>query len=303
MRAKKYCERPFDRFKTAADQILTVYSKRERIGASFVSTFEELKRTERGAMLLCGDSGRIPELPDRSVDFVITDPPYFDNIHYSELSNFFYVWLSRLTDEPYFKTEHVPNQQEAIVNKGLDKGEEEYQHLLSAVFSECHRVLKDDGLFVFTFHHTNWRAWWTMLNAIVQSGFVVADFFPVMSEYKVNPHVRNKQAMDMDLVLVCRKRTPADHSTLRSPAEAMEDAQRDLSPVSSNGSETRLFLHFVGELLKTASLAWEKDKPVRFEWFSEALSHFDRLVVQFKIQHQIQAEAKDEKQIVQLKLF
>ncbi len=303
VRAKKYCERPFDRFKTSSGQILTVYSKKEKIGASFVSTFEELKLTERGAMLLCGDSGHVPDLPDNSVDFVITDPPYFDNIHYSELSNFFYVWLSRLTDEPYFKTEYVPSEQEAIVNKGLDKGEEEYQQLLSAVFSECHRVLKDEGLFAFTFHHTNWRAWWTMLNAVVQSGFVVADFFPVMSEYKVNPHVRNKQAMDMDLVLICRKRTGTDHSILMPPAEVLEHAKSNLSSIPLNGSAIRLFLHFVGELLKTASLAWNKERPVSFEWFSETLSQFDRLAEHLKTQLQMQPEPEDEKQIVQLKLF
>ncbi|MCS6863137.1 MAG: hypothetical protein NZT92_22755 [Abditibacteriales bacterium] len=77
--------------------------------------------------------------------------------------------------------------------------------MLTSVFRECARVLKDEGRLIFTFHHTKWRAWWTVLSAIAESGFRVADSFPVMSEYKVNPHVRNKQALDMDLVWCVRR--------------------------------------------------------------------------------------------------
>lgn len=134
VRAKQYAGRPFDKFKDATGKIQTSYAKKERIAAHFVSSFEELQRTPRGALLLCGDSSRLPAIPDESVDFVITDPPYFDNVHYSELSNFFYVWLNRLVDHPYFAAEHVPTAAEAIVNGGMAKGEQEYQDLLAAVF-------------------------------------------------------------------------------------------------------------------------------------------------------------------------
>jgi putative DNA methylase len=165
--AKRYCQTPFDKFKNSRGEIHTVYAREEKIAAHFVSTFEELQQTPRGALLLCGDSSHLPAVPDKSVDFVMTDPPYFDNIHYSELSNFFYVWLSMLNKQhPYFRTDHVPTEKEAIVNEGMDKGEEDYQHLLASVFRECQRVLKDEGRLIFTFHHTKWRAWWTVLSAI-----------------------------------------------------------------------------------------------------------------------------------------
>jgi putative DNA methylase len=154
VRAKGYCHEPFDRFKDSCGVIRTVCSKTENISAQFVSSFKALKETPKGAWLICGDSSDLSSVPDNSVDFVITDPPYFDSIHYSELSNFFYVWLKSLVNHPCFDAEHVPTEQEAIGNIGMDKGEKEYQALLASVFKEGKRVLKHEGKLIFTFHHT-----------------------------------------------------------------------------------------------------------------------------------------------------
>jgi putative DNA methylase len=300
VRAKHYCQRPFDKFKDSHGEIDTVYTKDEKIAAHFVSSFEELKQTPRGALLLCSDSSHLPTIPDKSVDLVITDPPYFDNIHYSELSNFFYVWLTHLVQHPYFATDHVPTEQEAIVNEGMDKGEEDYRNLLESVLKECERVLKDEGRLIFTFHHTKWRAWWTVLAALTGGGFYVADSFPVMSEYKVNPHVRNKQALDMDLVLVCQKRVMQFEPLLLSLEEIVRRAANELSLEATNGSKNKLFLYFMSELLKAASAAWDTQK-VTYEWFVEELSRFDDLVANgSRNQKDVQSETSN---IQQLELF
>lgn len=274
VKAKQYCSAPFDRFKNSVGVVQTISAKDERISAHFVSSFDELKEVPKAALLFCSDSSHLPSIPDLSVDLVVTDPPYFDNVHYSELSNFFYVWLSCLIDHPYFTAEHVPTQQEAIVNDGMDKGEQEYQILLSAVFKECERVLKLDGKLIFTFHHSKWRAWWTVLMAIIESGFRVVDSFPVLSEYKVNPHIRNKQALEMDLVLVCQKRVLPFEPLTSSPADIMERATMALPLKVMNGNDGRLFLHFMGELLRTASSIKEK-KEINYGWFADSLMHFD----------------------------
>lgn len=277
VRAKQYCQRPFDKFKDSRGKIKTVWVKDEQVAANFVSSFEELKQTRRGALLLCGDSSRLPVIPDKAIDFVITDPPYLGNIHYSELSNFFYVWLTCLIQHPYFLAEHVPTEREAIVNDGMNKGEEDYQHLLASVFRECERVLKDEGQFIFTFHYTKRRAWWTVLTALTESGFRVSDSFPVMSEYKVNPHVRNKQTLDMDLVLVCQKRSVPSEPPHLPLNEAMRRVMNVLSLEACNGNKNKLFLHFIGGLLKAASAAWDTEK-VTYEWFARALTHLDDLL-------------------------
>lgn len=274
IRAKKYSLKPFDKFKNASGNVQTVFSQKERIVANFVSSFDELRKTPRGALLLCGDSSNAPVIPDQSIDYIITDPPYFDNVHYSELSNFFYVWLSCLVDDPNFSDSHVPTEQEAIVNDGMDKGEKDYQNLLFEVFNECERVLKHNGKLIFTFHHTKWQAWWTVLNSIIESGFRIMDSFPVLSEYKVNPHIRNKQAMNMDLVIVCQKRCVPFEQMTPSPKEVLRRAARALPSKITHGSDNRLFLHYMGELLKTAS-SLSKEERVDYCWFEDALKRYD----------------------------
>ncbi|MFH1633557.1 MAG: hypothetical protein ABIG63_06045 [Chloroflexota bacterium] len=270
-RAKQYCQSPFDKFKDVYGTVKTVFAKHERISARFVSSFQELQQTSRGTLLFCQDSSHLPSIPNRSVDFVITDPPYYDSIHYSELSNFFYVWLKELIENPHFRLDHVPTQKEAIINNGMDKGEQEYQDLLTNVLKECSRVLKDNGQLIFTFHHKKWRVWWTILTALIKSGFLVIDSFPVTSEYKVNPHIRNKQALDMDLVLVCQKRILAFQHFSATPEDII---QRSLRPQIAKDNDNKSFLYFMGELLKTASSPLDKS-VVSYKWFADALTHFD----------------------------
>jgi len=301
VKAKEYCNTPFDKFKDSNSQIKTLWAKSEKISANFVNAFDELKHTQRGTMLLCKDSAHLTEIPDKSVDLVITDPPYFDSIHYSELSNFFYVWLSVLIDNLHFKTNEVPTEREAIVNSQMNKGEQEFADLLSSVFKECCRTLKDEGSLIFTFHHTKWEVWWMLCNIILKSGFRVADYFPVMSEYKVNPHIRNKQAMDMDLVLICKKQMSWFESLSSLPADIFNRVLEDLSSNVHNNSDNGPFLHFMGELLRTASSS-KINEQLDYEWFSEMLTKFDHFITdaqKSRTRNYIPASEKE----VQLRLF
>ena len=296
--AKKFCKNPFDKFKDENGQIQTIYSK-EIISARIVQNFSDLKITHRSALLLCGDSANLLQLPDKSVDFIITDPPYYDSIHYSELSNFFYVWLKNIVKHEYFSAENVPVVKEAIVNDKMEKGEKEYQELLTAVFKESNRAISDNGKLIFTFHHTKWKAWWTILMSIVNSGFRVIDSFPVMSEYKVNPHIRNKQSMDMDLVLICQKKLiPFDVLSL-IPREIMLRALESVGSRNKCINENKLFLHFMGELLKTAGTAVEK---LSYEWFENVLLHFDNFKTEVE-NSKSQNESEQTNQSQQLRLL
>ncbi|MGQ9900768.1 MAG: DNA methyltransferase [Fimbriimonadales bacterium] len=273
--AKRYCAAPYEKYRTSQGEVITIQMSDERIEACMVDTFDELKTTSRGALLMCQDSAKLPQIPDKSVDLVVTDPPYYDSIHYSELSNFFYVWLAKQIPLSCFQTPLVPSDKEAVVNKGLGKDEDTYRDLLTRVFRECHRVLKDEGRLIFTFHHTKWHAWWVILSAVWEGGFRIIDFFPVQSEYRVNPHIRNKQALDMDLVLICQKREVPFEALSLSPAEALERATTVISQ-HSNGSRNGIFLHFVGELLRSASCSTESTLPSE-EWFRTSLELFDTI--------------------------
>jgi len=272
-RAKQYCRQPFDKFKNGNGQVSTASSTSENIEAQFVSDLEELLETPKSAWLFCGDSSKLSSVPNTYADFVITDPPYFDSIHYSELSNFFYVWLREIVRHEYFIEDHVPTKAEAIVNQGMEKDENAYQRLLTNVFKESGRILKDQGKLIVTFHHTKWRAWWIILQSLTDSGFEIVESFPVMSEYKVNPHIRNKQAMDMDLVLICEKKSLPCIPVSIEPSAILKRTLEKLNSDVATHSDNKLFLYYMGELLKTAGAS--QDRTVNYHWFSEALGHFD----------------------------
>ena len=206
------------------------------------------------------------------MDYVITDPPYYDSIHYSELANFFYVWMKEFCPEvEFFSRETIDSTKEAIVNKGHNKGAKEYTDLMAGVFSSCHRVLKDNGKLVFTFHHKKIEAWWTIAESLSRAGFCVVDTFAVESEYKVNPHIRNKETLDMDLVLICEK--------IQSAEERPDPSMNIFAPLVEMASEKHTnpnwhYLQFIGSLLIVTTRCYN-NSVVNYQWFEELLNQFN----------------------------
>mgnify|MGYP002761410423 CR=1 FL=1 len=154
-----------------------------------------------------GDSSYL-EVEDKSVDAVITDPPYFDNVMYSELSNFYYVWLREILSEEYdeFTAEYVSTTGEAIKNNSQDKDKEDYTQLLRDIFSESRRKLKDDGLMAFTFHHGETDAWSAVLGSVLESGYLISSIYPIQAEMSQSMHIRDQGNIEYDMIIVCRKR-------------------------------------------------------------------------------------------------
>jgi len=204
-RAKEYCKKPYEwllkrgnKFSKAAD---------ERIEGNIVQSFDELKRTDRAALLRCDTAEDLSFIPDKSVDAVITDPPYFDNIQYSELADFFYVWLRLGLKDlyPWFNPEFSSRPDEIVQNEKIGKTIEFFSKGLTKVFTQCHRVLKDDGLLVFTFHHNKLWAWESIGKTLLDSGFYISATPIVRSEGRSGFH-SSKGNIRYDCVLVCRKR-------------------------------------------------------------------------------------------------
>ena len=206
-RAKEYCLLPKEREVRAGRTVRTVSLGEERIEGDLARDFSELTKGEKNALLLCGNSERLP-IPDKSIDAVITDPPYSDNVQYGELSDFFYVWqrLALQGSYPEFEPALVPKDREIVKNPRQGKDGSFYEEGLRRVFSECGRVLKDDGLLVFTFHHRAFEAWVNVLRAVLDAGFFVTATYPVHSEMPLSVHIHNYESMSYDAILVCRKR-------------------------------------------------------------------------------------------------
>ncbi|MFQ5831850.1 MAG: DNA methyltransferase, partial [Candidatus Thorarchaeota archaeon] len=208
---KEYCRAPFERV-VDGSSVSKIQTGRP-IVTKLASDYGEIGDDSR-ALLQCGPSERI-DVPDGVADAVITDPPYYGNVMYSELSNFFYVWLRIALQDSYehFREELVPWRDEIIENRVQEKGEEEFLGGLTKVFSEASRILKDDGLLVFTFHHKKEEAWAAVLQAILDSGFYVTAIYPVRSEMKASTHLYDMANIIYDMVIVCRKKLKTSKPT------------------------------------------------------------------------------------------
>jgi len=220
LKAKRYCQQPYERLTDLRGKRFSKTTGMEKIEGHLVSNFDELLSTERAALLRCQSAEDLSFLPDGSVDAVITDPPYFDNLQYSELADFFYVWLRLgLKDAyPWFEPEYSSHQRELVQNEKLGKTVDFFREGLKRVFAECYRVLKEDGLMVFTFHHSKTWAWAALANALIQSGFYISKSHIVRSEGKSGFH-SSEGNIRYDAVLVCRKQpfpnTECDWHSLR----------------------------------------------------------------------------------------
>lgn len=206
-RAKIYCKRPYERLLSGDNKRFSKYTGSERIEGNIVQNFDELSRVDNAGALRCDTSEDLSFIPDKSVDAVITDPPYFDNIQYSELADFFYVWLriGLKRSYPWFNPELSSRPNEIVQNEKMGKTMEFFGEGLARVFAECHRVVKDEGLLVFTFHHNKLWAWENVGKILLDTGFYISATPIVRSEGKSGFH-SSKGNIRYDCVLVCRKR-------------------------------------------------------------------------------------------------
>jgi putative DNA methylase len=173
---------------------------------------------DRAANLRCGDSRTLSDAVLEKVDFVITDPPYADNVNYAELADFFYVWLRLVLKDRYavFLPEHTPKLAEIVQNDKRGVSAEDFGKGLEAVFKISHTKLNDEGVMAFTFHHAEGSAWENLLSAVMNAGFEIEAIYPVQSEGESSLHLQDNDAIAYDLIHVCRKRRSEDTRTKRS---------------------------------------------------------------------------------------
>ncbi|MFI8996943.1 DNA methyltransferase [Streptomyces sp. NPDC053542] len=162
---------------------------------------EDFTRENVPAYVRSGSSSSF-DLPDESVDLVITDPPFMDNVHYSELADFFHAWLRQLQPfESYPKTAVTTRHPEEV--QSADPAE--FGRALAAVWKECARLLKPDGLLAFTFHQARITGWVELVKALENAGLVITAVQPVKAEMSTST-VKSSAAdpSNLDSIVVCR---------------------------------------------------------------------------------------------------
>jgi putative DNA methylase len=139
--------------------------------------------------------GSATDLPvdDATQDAVITDPPYYDNISYADLSDFFYVWLKRSIGHLYpdhLSAPLTPKRAEAVAAAYRHDGNKEaarvaYESMMAESFAEAQRVLKPGGIMVCVYAHQTTVGWATLIEAVRKAGFMVVESWPLDTEMPV----------------------------------------------------------------------------------------------------------------------
>ncbi|TKX38067.1 DUF1156 domain-containing protein [Halorubrum sp. CGM5_25_10-8B] len=146
---------------------------------------------------------------ENEYDMVLTDPPYYDNIIYSEVSDYFYVWQKILLKDEYecFQHEKTPRAESIVTNPYLDKTAEDFEHEMGQALEVINRALKDDGTLAFTYHHSDEESWGELLESLCNTGFEVTATYPINSDLH---KFIGGEAVSFDIVIVAR---PADEQT------------------------------------------------------------------------------------------
>lgn len=174
--------------------------------------FSDLKNGSADFMVQCLDSKEV-DIPDGSVDMIITDPPYGSNVQYGELCAFWQVWLEGRTKFPL--PEHKLAS-EAVVhrktkNKTYQKDFSDYYELLLGIFQKCNSVLKSDGCLVYTFNNKDIRAWYAVIKATLDAGFHIEPegifYQEAIHAYRDTAHLRHDGTPQGDFIYTFSKKS------------------------------------------------------------------------------------------------
>jgi len=160
---------------------------------------------------------------DNFFDAVFTDPPYYDNVPYADLSDFFYVWLKRTIGNLYpelFSTPNTPKSKEIIAElpllRGMKKEEaalliqgiktkEKFEKMLKKSFQEIYRVLKPNGIVTIVYAHKSTEGWETLINSLIDSGLVVTASWPINTEMHARLRAQESAALASSIYIIARK--------------------------------------------------------------------------------------------------
>lgn len=172
-----------------------VFRTFERKARTISWYFRDAPRISRKLRISTQSACSLPQLPDGSVDYVFTDPPFGNNINYSEMNILWESWLGWFTDP----------REEAIINRIQGKGVIEYRALLTRAFAEVRRVLKDEGWMTVVFHNSEADTWSALQQAILNAGFVIEGTQTFDKQHGTFKQFASENAVGYDLVLHCRK--------------------------------------------------------------------------------------------------
>ena len=247
-----------------------------------------LTPTAPPTQVISGPAQFIVDIDDASIDCIVFDPPYHNNVNYAELSDFFYVWLKRTAGYvfPEYFTEHLADKtNEAIASparfraqtaeaKAADRrsklsasglATQDYLAKMREIFAECRRVIKpaeDGGIMTVMFTHKDLSAWDALITALIEAGFNITRVWPIKTESESSLNIRDKAAARSTMLIVCRPRAEDSESTPPRPwheveAEISYGVREDIPTLASyNFKPVDIYTAAYGPALRVISENW-----------------------------------------------
>ena len=245
---------------------------------------KDAQKTPSPSEVINGEAQFIWQLDDGSVDCIVFDPPYHDNVCYAELSDFFYVWLKRTAGYvfPEYFTKHLSEKDlEAIASpikfknvgttdkSARQRATEDYEAKMAEIFAECRRVIKTEGIMTVMFTHKSTTAWDALTVALINAGFSITRTWPVKTEAESSIHIKDKAAARTTIMLICR---PRETNSTPEPWHKVEEiiAEEVKSDIENNLSKADLkpidlYLSAFGPALKIISKHWGTERETAVE--------------------------------------
>jgi putative DNA methylase len=177
------------------------------------SVIETIREAGNTATVLRTSATELP-FEDQTIDCVVTDPPYYDNISYAKLSDFFYVWMRSVIGDRFaqhFASPSTPKKKEAIVDFARANGDRaeaarQYEELMHLAFVEAHRVLKPGGSLACVYAHKTTLGWASLVDSLRKAGFTLTEAWPLSTERKARIRAADNASLSSSIFLVGRKR-------------------------------------------------------------------------------------------------
>lgn len=225
--------------------------------------FAQIAELEGTVRVVRGSSHQT-DLPDGSVDYIFTDPPFGGNIPYSEANFISEAWLGRITEQ----------ENEAIVSPTQHKGIADYEQLLESCFSECRRILKPGGAATVVFHSSEAAVWQALSRSFDRSGFSVEAASVLDKRQGSFKQITTTNSVKGDALLLLRPQAAPQTSRTAHYIEVMRElvvlALRQACP--EERSAQRLYSRFINQYMKQQS-----PPPIDADrFYAELTTHFVR---------------------------
>lgn len=184
-----------------------------RIGANWIGGIDTMEATIRAQAVL-DNPGHVERssaakhpLPNDSAVAFVTDPPYYDAVPYSDLSDYFYVWLKRaMPRQTGFDELLTPKGEECIVDKTKGKDNAFFERTMGQAMAEGRRILQPSGIGVVVFAHKSTGGWEAQLQAMIDAGWTITASWPIDTERPARLRAMGSAVLASSVHLICRPR-------------------------------------------------------------------------------------------------